>query len=365
MTQNRRFLDDQSTIDAKFQAQRLAFGPMTFQAARALRDLGILALLKEHGTDGTTEDEIVAQTGLSIHGVRVLLEAGLAGGMLAMDDGAWVLTKVGYLVLLDPMTRANMDFVHDVCYRPMFHLDASIREQRPVGLEEHGPWRTIYEGLDELPEHVRRSWLVFDHFYSDGVFERLLPVVFADGPRRILDVGGNTGKWALCCCAHDPAVEVTVVDLPGRVEEALAAAERAGVRDRVHGVACDLLDPSASLPAGHDVIWMSQFLDCFAEDEIVTILERAAAVMTPATKLYVLEPFWDLQRHEASRFSVIQTSLYFAAVANGNSKMYHSKRMLHCIERAGLRIDSTVENVGVSHTLLCCTLAPPVGDARA
>ena len=41
----------------------------------------------------------------------------------------------------------------------------------------------------------------------------------------------------------------------------------------------NVLDPKASLPAGADVYWMSQFLDCFSEDEIRSILKRVRSAM--------------------------------------------------------------------------------------
>ena len=56
--------------------------------------------------------------------------------------------------------------------------------------------------------------------------------------------------------------------------------------------------PDAPLPGGHDVIWMSQFLDCFSEDEIVMILRKAAAVMTAGTRLFIMETYWDRQRFD-------------------------------------------------------------------
>jgi len=39
--------DNQSAFDAKSEAQRIAFAPVTFQASRILRDAGILELVKK------------------------------------------------------------------------------------------------------------------------------------------------------------------------------------------------------------------------------------------------------------------------------------------------------------------------------
>lgn len=354
-----RFAEDgKSNLEAKFDAQRLAFGPLMFQAARVLRKTGALDAIKGAGRRGITPEELCDQVqSLSIYAARVLLEAGLAAEMVALEEDRYVLTKVGYLVHSDPMTKVNMDFVHDVCYRAFFHLEEAILEGKPAGLKELGGWPTIYEGLSELPPEIQRSWFAFDHHYSDGVFERVLPIVFESSPSRILDVGGNTGKWALACCQHDPQVQVTILDLPGQLRKAMANAEEAGFDGRVHGQEIDFLDPQAALPSGHEVIWMSQFLDCFGEEEIQSILTRAAASLDSEGQLFILETYWDRQRYDAARYSVINTSLYFTAVANGNSKMYHSDRMKHCIAAAGLEVREEYDDLGVSHTLFRCGLS--------
>lgn len=350
-----------TTLEAKYEAQKLAFGPMMFQAARVLRDSGALEHLKTRGKSGATAEELhEAVPALSMYACRLLLEAGLAARMVLghpEDPSRYVMTTTGYLVLSDPMTRVNMDFVHDVCYRGMFAFDKAIAEGRPAGLstlEGAEGKKTVYEALATLSPEVRESWFAFDHYYSDGVFERALPLVFENGAKRILDVGGNTGKWAAQCCAYDTGVEVTICDHPGQLADAKVNMEAMGFADRVHGHEIDFLDDAQQLPEGHDTIWMSQFLDCFGEDEIISILRRAAKVMQSETRLHILETFWDQQRHEAAQYSVINTSLYFTAIANGNSKMLHSDRMKHCLREAGLVVEREVRDIGVSHTLLTC-----------
>ena len=116
----------------------------------------------------------------------------------------------------------------------------------------------------------------------------------------------------------------------------------------------DLLDPATPLPAGYDMIWMSQFLDCFAEDQVVDVLRKARAALPPHGRVWILELFWDRQRFEAAAFSLQQTSLYFSCVANGNSQMYDSKLFLELVERAGLTVSRQTDGIGGYHTLLEC-----------
>jgi hypothetical protein len=343
-------------------AQFLAWGPFFFQAARVLRDRNILRELIRNAAAGATPSALAQSTSTSVYGVTVLLEAGLSAGLLTREarEGSEPLfrpTQVAYLVQRDPMTRANMNFVHDVCYRAMEHLDESIAKGEPSGLCELGDWPTIYEGLAHLGEPARTSWLEFDHFYSDDSFPLVLKQVFASRPARLLDVGGNTGKFTLTCLRHDDAVRITVADLPGQLASCKKNVDEAGFEGRVTYNPVDLLKADAALPSGNDVIWMSQFLCCFSEPEIVHILSAARRAMSPESRLFIMDTFWDRQPTEAGEVVLHATSLYFTCLANGNSRMYDAPTLLGCVERAGLKVTAEKNAIGWGHTLFECRLA--------
>ncbi|MBP5759090.1 MAG: SAM-dependent methyltransferase, partial [Bacteroidales bacterium] len=113
-------------------------------------------------------------------------------------------------------------------------------------------------------------------------------------------------------------------------------------------------DDSVPFPTGFDAIWMSQFLDCFSEKEIISIVSRAAKSMDSHSRLYINEPFWDRQRFETSSYCLTQISLYFTAMANGNSKMYYSHDMIRCVETAGLTVEAIHDGLGTGHCLMVC-----------
>lgn len=347
---------DLSAVDAKFEAQKLSFAPVAFQCARVLRTTGVLGAVGDSGTEGIDVPAIAAQTKVSEYGVRVLLDMAASLGLVDYKNDGFVLLKTGYFVLHDEMTRVNMDFIHDVCYQGLFHLEEAILEEKPAGLKEFGEWDTIYEALSELPDQVRKSWFAFDHYYSDNAFDKALEIVFAQPTKHLFDVGGNTGRWALKCVQHNPDVTVTILDLPGQLKDAAQTAKENGFEDRIRGHAINLLG-NEPMPKGADAIWMSQFLDCFSKPEILSILKRAAGAMAPNTRLYIMETYWDRQRFEAATYSLNATSLYFTAMANGNSRMYHSKDMIELVHQAGLVVDQDVDHIGMGHTLFRCKLA--------
>src|SRR5258706_16416477 len=102
-----------SAFESKEAAQWIAFGPVIFQAARVLRNTGILKVIEESGLPGLTIDEIAGKVKLPVYGVRVLIESGLGLGLVLVAGKKFTLGKTGHFILNDPLTKINMDFVHD------------------------------------------------------------------------------------------------------------------------------------------------------------------------------------------------------------------------------------------------------------
>lgn len=347
--------DTKTALESKHLAQFIAFGPVVFQVAKVLRDSGILKEVEDSGAAGLSLEAIVEKVQLPHYGVRVLLESGLGIGLVIFNNDTYKITKTGYFILHDPLTNVNMNFIHDVNYKGLFHLEESIKTGKPEGLKELGDWPTIYEGLSQLPPHVQKSWFGFDHFFSDTAFPKVLPHVYDHNPiKSMLEIGGNTGKWAIASTAYNKDVHITIMDLPQQLNMAKSRLESLGLTGRVSFHPVNILDETQAFPKGFDAIWMSQFLDCFSEDEIVSILKRCHAALDEDGFVYILEAFWDVQRFETAAFCLQQTSIYFTALANGNSQMYHSEVFKNCIYKAGFEIVQETNNIGLSHTLLKC-----------
>ena len=344
-----------SAVQAQRLAQEIAFAPVVFQVSRLMVKFGIFRMLDDC-KEGMTIEQVAQKANLSRYGAQVLLESSLTIGTVLLQNGRFVLAKAGWFLLNDKMARVNMDFNHDVNYLGLFKLEESILNGKPEGLKVFGDWPTIYEGLSQLPPQVQKSWFGFDHFYSDNSFEQALQIVFSTKPKTLLDVGGNTGRWATQCVDYDQDVKVTIMDLPQQLEMMRKATANTKGADRISGHAGNVLDEQTAFPKGFDIIWMSQFLDCFSEEQVCSILSRAAQAMDANARLFIMETFWDRQRFETASYCLAQTSLYFTALANGNSKMYYSEDMVRCVEKAGLHVDKFHDGLGLGHTILECRL---------
>ncbi len=315
------------------------------------------------GELGKSIETVADELQLSQYGVRILVESGVSAGVLEPVEGdSYCISKVGHFLLHDRMTRVNMDFNHLVCYLGMYKLDAAIAEGRPAGLEaiDNG-YATLYEALPHLRDEIRDSWYAFDHFYSDSAYPAALEVILARRPQTLVDIGANQGRFSILAAQTDATLCVTMIDLPDQLADAISLVAKAGFGNRVDAISMDVRRPDAEMPRGRCAYWLSQFLCCFSESEIVSLLRRLNEAMDPESKLYILETCWDRQQYEAAAFSLVNTSPYFACIANGNSRMYTASEVLSLIERSGLRCYQTTDGLGAFHTLFECDSSRTVG----
>ena len=342
-------------IDAIQEAQKIAFAPFVFQAVVSLRKLGVFDLIFDYRKKGGISiKDISKKLSISTYGIGVLLEIAESSNIVhKKEDLTYELTTIGYFLNYNKTVDVNINFTNDVCYKGLYHLNESIKTGKPEGLKELGDWDTIYEGLSQLTPEIQKSWFEFDHHYSDDVFQDALEIVFRNNPKTIFDIGANTGKFAISSCKFDNNVSIKMIDLPGQLNKALANVKNNGFENRVSGHEIDWLSENPQIPTGTDTIWMSQFLDCFSEEEILKILKTCVKSMDDKTELLIMETFTDRQKFDNAKFILEATSLYFTVLANGNSKMYPANVFLKLIDKAGLKLKEDIA-VGEYHTILVC-----------
>jgi SAM-dependent methyltransferase len=338
--------------DALSEAHKIAFAPMMFQAVRTMIKVGILPLVCER--NGVSREEIIKATKLSAYAVSLMLDVALSGGIVRERGGKYFPTKLGQVLTEDRAIQANMAFMHDVCYQGAFSLDKSFETGRPEGLKVFGGWETIYQGLGSLPPQAAESWFKFDNYYSDLAFDEAVKIVLKGKPNTVYDIGGNTAKFDIALFRADENVRSRIIDLPPQLKKAQATLAKGGFLDRAELVPADILDSGAELPKGADAVWMSQFLDCFSPAQIVFILKKAKKALNPGGRFFILEPFIDHQ-NEAAALALINISLYFTCMANGNCRMYRQTEMEGFIKEAGMKVLQAHQDLGAhSYTLLEC-----------
>lgn len=346
--------DKLTALEAQYEAQRIAFAPIIFQVARTMRDLKILDLLSKN-KNGLTYEELSKKTNLTKYAIQVLCETALSANIIFINDEKVFLTKVGFFINNDRMTNTNMNYNHYVNYLGLYNLEESIIKGTAEGLKVFGDWDTIYPALSTLPQKVKNSWFEFDHLYSDSGFLKAIEILKNLNPKNILDIGGNTGKFATLFASNNPNINITIMDLPQQIKLAKQTIYEKNINN-ISTIEANILIDDSLIPTGFDIIWMSQFLDCFKEEQILYILNKIKKTLTDNNEICIMEPFWDRQNNETAAYCVINTSPYFTAMANGYSKMFKYTDFEKLLIKSGLSIVEIIDDVGLCQTIIRCKL---------
>jgi SAM-dependent methyltransferase len=127
--------------------------------------------------------------------------------------------------------------------------------------------------------------------------------------RRMLDIGGNSGEFALQMCRAHPALAATVFDLPLVCQVGMEHLLGEPEQERIGFVRGDARhDP---LPAGHDLISFKSMLHDWPEAEARAFLDKAIAALEPGGTLLIFERVPIDATSRPLPFSVLPILLFF------------------------------------------------------
>jgi SAM-dependent methyltransferase len=134
-----------------------------------------------------------------------------------------------------------------------------------------------------------KSWVRLTTCLTKYESRAVLDAIDLGSARSFLDIGGNSGEFALQTCRRYPLIEATVVDLPvvcalGR--DHIAAVARPEDASRIRFCPADFRrDP---LPAA-DVVSFKSVLHDWPDADAERLLERAQAVVRPGGRMLIFE----------------------------------------------------------------------------
>jgi len=261
--------------------QQLAWGyapPLIIEAAL---HHGVFDLL-----DGgsKTVEEVAAQSGASVRGLRAVMNA-LAGlGLLTKDaEGRYGLTadSAAFLVSTKP------GFLGGV----IKHTSTQL-VPKWLRLEE-----VVRTGKPAASVNREKVGAEFFHKFVEDIFPMSYPsaqrlaeaLVIADAkkPVKVLDLAAGSGVWGIALAQRSLRVTVTAVDWPGVLDVTRKVATRLGVAGRFSFVAGDLA--TADFGRGHHIATLGHILHSEGERRGRALLKKTFKALAKGGTIAIAE----------------------------------------------------------------------------
>jgi len=156
------------------------------------------------------------------------------------------------------------------------HLDMAVISGRP------NRSRSFASGDEQ------REWFLMGMF---NIAMKTAPLVTAQidlsGRRRLLDLGGGPGTYAIYFCLNNPEIKATVFDLPGTRSFFQKTVARFGLADRIAFEAGDFVKDD--IRGDYDVALLSHILHGEGPESCRRIIKKAMGTLPPGGMIIIHE----------------------------------------------------------------------------
>lgn len=244
-----------------------------------------------------TFEELRADIGLAGRAAQVLVTALRALDLIGVNtDGKLDLTPAAREHLVPGAYFEVGGYIGLVADAPNVRaLAERLRTNRPAEhrADDQGAAFIFREGMESAMDRevsARRLTLSLA-----GRAKNVAPYLASNVPlgdaRLLLDVGGGTGIYAIACVQQNPQLRAVVWDRPAVLKVAREMVDAYGVADRVDLVAGDMFaDP---VPAGADVVLLSNVLHDWDVPECRVLLKRCADALPAGGRVLIHDVFLD------------------------------------------------------------------------
>ena len=246
--------------------------------ARALSTAAMIGLFDALHEEPASAAGLAERLGLDPQGAEMLASTLVASGYLERDGERLRNAPVSERLLVRSSPESIATFVGrqaDLHWKVLEILPGAVRDGAAFRLheerrEEDGLWEAYIRGLFEI---------------SRPANERNASLVPVEAPRRMVDVAGGHGGFAMAMCERHPGLEATVLDLPPSAAVGRAIVAENGFGDRVSFAAGDVFE--LGLGEDLDVVAVNNLIHHLPEERNRELVAMAAASLRPGGCLVI------------------------------------------------------------------------------
>ena len=262
----------------------------------AALELDIFTVIERHGTVGATLHLLAKECTATPRGMRLLLDGCVAIGLLRKVDDLYFNSDAARVALVQGVSGylgKAIQYNRDV-YPAWGQLAQMVRSGRPVEEPE------LHLGADK--ERTSRFALSM-HGRALGIGRAVVPTLKLQGVRRVLDLAGGPGTYAVLMAESNPELSCVTVDLPEISRVAASLVAQSSVSERVE---CRAGDYHSDLyeEEEYDLVTIFGALHQESPELIVRILKKSYAALKSGGRIYILDMMTD-KTHAWPQFSAL------------------------------------------------------------
>ena len=233
-----------------------------------------------------TADDLARLRHADLRGLEMLLDALCAMELLEKKDQGFCCTGfcATYLARQSPQYMGHIIMHHHYLVEGWSKLDQAVENGSPVRRSSS----------HETDGRERESFLMGMFNLANQLAPKIAEQLDLRGKKRLLDLAGGPGTYAIHFCKTQPQLEAVVVDLPATRPFAESTIARFGLSEKIRFLAGDVLeDPIGS---GFDVVWISHLLHSLSPTTCQAVVDKATTALTRGGQVLIQEFILDDSR---------------------------------------------------------------------
>ncbi len=230
------------------------------------------------GKRAVTARELAKEMGVDRRSLEMLLNALSAMDLLVKRDALYANTPLAMKFL----SKDSLDYIGYMIMHHHHLIDSWA--QLDVAVRNGGPVRSRMAHSDG---ERRESFLMGMYNLAMSIAPRVAEMIDLSKCRRLLDLGGGPGTYAIHFCLRNPQLRATVFDLPTTEPFALKTIDKFGLKDRVGFLPGDYLEED--IRGEYDVAWLSHILHGEGPEACQMIIDKAVSALEPGGMVFIHE----------------------------------------------------------------------------
>jgi hypothetical protein len=266
--------------------------------------------------------EVADFCGTDVRATGLLLDALAAMGLLKKEDARYGNSDFSgkFLVATTPAYMGHIILHHHHILDGWAQLDQAVTTGRKVERRSYGE------------ENERESFLMGMFNLANSLAPQIAAGFPLSGRKRLLDLGGGPGTYAIHFCLANPELQAVILDRPTTEPFARQTVAKFGLSDRIDFKGGDFnVDPVRGGP--YDAAWLSHILHSNSYDQCQECIVKTATALESGGLILIHDFILD-DTKDGPEFPALFALNMLIGTEGGRS--YSKSEIISMLEQAGI-----------------------------